>query len=147
VYSPAIGKICRTVLAVRNIRISFFKSRLIVLGKSFSIGFFLSTSCFDLITGAARYVLNFFGNENMANDTSNRRAESKTSPNHHAPIPRGSVGDMFGVMDRSVYSRVQNDPSKNPRAGPRIRTPIVMVKYYGDSLPATLSSMYEIPNV
>lgn len=34
VYKPAIGSKCNTDDAVRNIRISFFKWRLIVLGKS-----------------------------------------------------------------------------------------------------------------
>lgn len=34
VYTPAIGRMCRTLLAVRNIRMSFFSSRFTAFGKS-----------------------------------------------------------------------------------------------------------------
>lgn len=34
VYKPAMGKMWRTLLAVRNMRMSFFKSRFTVFGKS-----------------------------------------------------------------------------------------------------------------
>lgn len=34
VYSPAMGRMCKTLLAVRNMRISFFSNRLTAFGKS-----------------------------------------------------------------------------------------------------------------
>lgn len=34
VYNPAIGKMCRTLLAVLNMRMSFFNKRFTVFGKS-----------------------------------------------------------------------------------------------------------------
>ena len=38
VYSPATGKMCKTLLAVRKSRISFFNSRRTAFGKSFKLG-------------------------------------------------------------------------------------------------------------
>lgn len=34
VYSPAIGRMCKTLLAVLNMRMSFFNKRFTVFGKS-----------------------------------------------------------------------------------------------------------------
>jgi hypothetical protein len=47
-------------------------------------------------------------------------------PSHQAPTHRGSVGVIFGSTVRSAYSLVHSEPSMNPRAGPRIRTPMVI---------------------
>lgn len=47
-------------------------------------------------------------------------------PSHQAPTHRGSVGVILGSTVRSAYSLVQREPRMNPRAGPSIRTPMVI---------------------
>lgn len=58
----------------------------------------------------------------------------------------GSEG-LSAVSCKLTAIRVQNEPNIKPPAGPRILTPIVIAMYIGESLLATLSSMYGIPRV
>lgn len=53
-------------------------------------------------------------------------------PNHHAPTHLGSVVSIFGSTVKSAYKLVQNEPTIKPKAGPKIRTPIVIaaIKQY-----------------
>lgn len=95
VYNPAIGKMCRTLLAVLNMRMSFFNKRFTVFGKSIKklrqqdplqkltyckplmLGCFRS-SLWTLGVGLA--VERRFGNANIAKEASIKRPDMRTKP-------------------------------------------------------------------
>lgn len=94
-YNPAIGSMWRTLLAVRNIRISFFKSLLTVFGKSTRsknkyirisnclVWIPLILGCFrpDLcILGAGLALDSLFGKANIAKEASINRPDMSTKP-------------------------------------------------------------------
>lgn len=113
---PAMGNKWRTLLAVLYMSMSFFKSLLIAVGKSFSLGAFgtacpllLQTSPLDgggFFAAIAATSLtvdgNRLGNANMGRDANSNDTDMPTNPNHHAPTHRGSVGEISGSIDKSA---------------------------------------------
>lgn len=98
----------------------------------------LSFSSVEL--GCGFLLRNCLGKENIAIDANIIKLPMATGPNHQAPIQRGSLASKPG-FEKFTYHRVHTDPTINPEAGPRIRTPIVIAIYMADCLLATLSSM------
>lgn len=105
-YKPAIGNICKTLLAVRNMSMSFFNNRFTVFGKSeenfisvyqlqivrnniplmlgclgSTFGGTLLGDLFLFAAGAFSLAVgNFFGNANMPNEATINNPAIKTKP-------------------------------------------------------------------
>lgn len=74
------------------------------------------------------------GNANIAIEARINNPDIITNPNHQAPTKLGSDESIFECTDKSAYTLVHKDPTINPKAGPRIRTPIVMAENENKSI-------------